>query len=323
MKTINKEDLAKAFTADVDKHPCAICVANYKGGVGKTTITTLIGYYLAKKGNRVLLIDIDAQCSLTLAVGYDLNNLQNKDKTIFNLVLPTQWTKIRSVEFNQYIYPIPDAYAPDNLKIIRGSFDVDDLDITISQSIINSKRHLNELYTYCRQLLYSLKDQYDYILIDCPPNRMYLTQAMLRASPYYIAVTIPDKISTFGVPRMKKWIDKIEPEVKPKLLGCILNAVNRAGGYEHGTANQQAAEDALNKILLDIMSLKEKSVMATTPVLAHIPKLDVISRFLSQDEAKSARFDFSKQPSGQASVNEIMMNLISKIETRITNYAKS
>lgn len=49
MKTINKEDLAKAFTADVDKHPCAICVANYKGGVGKTTITTLIGYYLAKK----------------------------------------------------------------------------------------------------------------------------------------------------------------------------------------------------------------------------------------------------------------------------------
>lgn len=323
MKAINKEDLATVFNAEVDKHPGAICIANYKGGVGKTTITTLIGYYLAKKGKRVLLIDIDAQCSLTLAVGYDLNNLQNKNKTIFELVLPSQWTKIRSVEFNQYIYPVPDAYAPDSLKIIRGSFDVDELDITISQSIISSKRHLNELYIYCRQMLYSLKDQFDYILIDCPPNKMYLTQAMLRACPYYIAVTIPDKISTFGVPRMKNWIDKIEPEVKPKLLGVILNGVNRSGGYEQGTSNQQTAEKTLKSSINNLMSLEEKRVIGTSPELAHVPKLDVISRFLSQDEAKTARFDFSKQPSGQASVNDIMMNLISKIETRITNYAKS
>jgi cellulose biosynthesis protein BcsQ len=322
MKAINKEDLAAVFNAEVDKHPGAICIANYKGGVGKTTITTLIGYYLAKKGKRVLLIDIDAQCSLTLAVGYDLNNLQNKDKTIFNLVLPTQWTKIRNVEFNQYIYPVPDAYAPSTLKIIRGSFDVDELDITISQSIINSKRHLNELYTYCRQMLYSLKDQFDYILIDCPPNKMYLTQAMLRACPYYIAVTIPDKISTFGVPRMKNWIDKIEPEVKPKMLGCILNGVNRAGGYETGTANQKTAEAALRRSITNLLNLEEKKVIGTSPVLAHIPKLDVISRFLSQDEAKTARFDFSKQPTGQSSVDTIMMNLISKIETTIKGYAK-
>lgn len=46
---------------EIEKHPKSICIANYKGGVGKTTITTLLGYYLAHQGNRVLMIDIDPQ----------------------------------------------------------------------------------------------------------------------------------------------------------------------------------------------------------------------------------------------------------------------
>ena len=48
------------------KHPGSICVANYKGGVGKTTVVCLLGYYLAElTGRKVLLIDIDPQCSLS------------------------------------------------------------------------------------------------------------------------------------------------------------------------------------------------------------------------------------------------------------------
>ena len=50
------------------KHPGSICVANYKGGVGKTTVACLLGYYLAEMQYKVLLIDIDPQCSLSLAV---------------------------------------------------------------------------------------------------------------------------------------------------------------------------------------------------------------------------------------------------------------
>ena len=51
-----------------NKHPRSVAIVNYKGGVGKTTVTYLLGLYIAlETGRRVLLIDIDAQCSLTLA----------------------------------------------------------------------------------------------------------------------------------------------------------------------------------------------------------------------------------------------------------------
>src|SRR5215212_379045 len=78
------------------KHPGAISVVNYKGGVGKTTISCLLGYYLAEhfpKG-KVLLLDIDPQCSLSLALGFDPDEVNKTDLTIYNLVKPSKWTKI-------------------------------------------------------------------------------------------------------------------------------------------------------------------------------------------------------------------------------------
>jgi cellulose biosynthesis protein BcsQ len=65
------ETLKKKFDMlTIEKHSKSICISNYKGGLGKTTITTL-GYYLASLKKPVLLFDIDPQCSLSLAVGFD------------------------------------------------------------------------------------------------------------------------------------------------------------------------------------------------------------------------------------------------------------
>lgn len=84
----------KAFFAD--KHPGAICVANYKGGVGKTTLVCLLGYYLAEiTKKKVLLFDIDPQCSLSLAAGFDPDEVSKTEFTIYNLVKPSKWTKLK------------------------------------------------------------------------------------------------------------------------------------------------------------------------------------------------------------------------------------
>jgi cellulose biosynthesis protein BcsQ len=227
------EALKKQFDAlKIDKHPRSICISNYKGGVGKTTITTLLGYYLAHTGKKVLLFDIDPQCSLSLAVGFEPEKVDRTTYTIYHLVTPNKWHNIKKVKFNEYVDDIPDKFAPKSLKIIKGAFNVDELDIEITRAIVENDRTADMLFGYCRNMLNSFKD-FDYILIDCPPNKMYLTQAMLRACTYFLTVTIPDKVSVYGMPRLLRWVRQIPKNEKPKMLGVVLNAVNRAGGNDN------------------------------------------------------------------------------------------
>ncbi len=312
----------KLMQMAIEKHPGSICIANYKGGVGKTTLTTLLGYYLANQGKKVLLFDIDPQCSLSLAVGYNPEVVNKTDYTIYHLITPNKWSNIKKVPFIDYIDNIPDIRAPKTLKIIKGSFDVDKLDEVVIQAIVENPSAKEMLFTYCKNMLNVFSD-FDYILIDCPPNKMYLTQAMLRASSYYLTVTIPDAISVYGMPRLLKWVKDIPLSEKPKLLGCVLNAVNRAGGNEYGTVNQQQATESLYKSVKPYLDTKEKEIVESSPVLAYLPRLDSISKFLSQGVNKEAWYELRRSASGQNSVSEIMMNLISRIQKRIEKYAKS
>src|SRR5437870_2282857 len=87
-------------TLSAPKHPGSISVVNYKGGVGKTTIACLLGYYLAEMTRkRVLLFDIDPQCSLSLALGFDPEQVSKTELTIYNLIKPSKWTKITKTNF--------------------------------------------------------------------------------------------------------------------------------------------------------------------------------------------------------------------------------
>jgi len=311
----------KMTSLHIEKHPKSICIANYKGGVGKTTITTLLGYYLANKGYKVLLLDIDPQCSLSLAVGFEIEKVSKTDNTIYHLVTPNKWHKATKVKYQEYINAIPDIYAPKSLKIIKGAFDVDQLDIEIIREIVNNESTEYMLYNYCKNMLNEY-DDFDYILVDCPPNKMYLTQAMLRACSYYMSVTIPDKISVYGMPRLMTWVNQIPSNEKPYLLGCVLNTVNRLGGHEFGTTNQKNAEQELVNTIGGKLNIKEKSVIGGKPILAHIPRLDVISRFLSQGAIKIAWFDLNDRASEQRTVSDLMMTLVKSIENRIAQYAK-
>lgn len=302
------------------KHPGAISVVNYKGGVGKTTATCLLGYYLADHNpkGKVLLFDIDPQCSLSLALGFDPDEVNKTELTIYNLVKPTKWTKITQTKFHNYIFPPNDSIAPKNLYIVRGSFDVDELDMEIAQTLAgDGSKFVEHLYLYCKQMLNSFID-FDYIVIDCPPNKMFLTQAMLRASSYYLPVTIPDAISTYGMPRLLRWVMKIPPAEKPLLLGYILNALNRHGGGM--VVSQQASEaDLLRNIQRNLEPI-EKQVLGDEPSVGELPRLDIIARFLASKKHKLERLDFGRRTSGQPSVDECMEEITATVLKRIKDY---
>ena len=317
--TAEKATELKAFVAD--KHPGAICVANYKGGVGKTTLVCLLGYYLAEiTKKKVLLFDIDPQCSLSLAVGFDPEEVSKTELTIYNLVKPSKWTKLKKTNLDSYVLKVPDTLSPKNLFIVRGSFDVDALDMVIAKSMVgDEKRREHELFLYCKQLLSGF-EQYDYILIDCPPNKMFLTQAMLRACSFYLPVTIPDAISVYGMPRLLRWVKQIPAGDRPKLLGYVLNAINRTGGLPGGKVySQQSAEARLMKSIQTDLEKIEKEVLADDPLVGVIPRLDAVARFLGE-KTKFSRYDFAKHTSGQPTIEECMLKITNEIILRMDKY---
>jgi cellulose biosynthesis protein BcsQ len=318
--TQDKKLELKTFIAP--KHPGSICVANYKGGVGKTTLVCLLGYYLADRtGKKVLMFDIDPQCSLSLAAGFNPDDVNKTELTVYNLVKPSKWTTIKKTNFENYVVKVPDHLSPAGLYIVRGSFDVENLDLEIAKSMVgDSKRRLDELFLYCKQMLMAY-EKYDYILVDCPPNKMFLTQAMLRACSFYLPVTIPDAISIYGMPRLLRWVKQIPTGDRPKLLGYVLNAINRAGGARGGKVySQQSASARLRRSIDGDLDDVEKVVIGGEPLLGEIPRLDVIARFLGEEEAKFSRHEFSRRTSGQPTVQDCLSVITDKMVKRLGAY---
>jgi cellulose biosynthesis protein BcsQ len=323
LENIPDEIKGKLESKTTIKHPGSISIINYKGGVGKTTLSCLLGYYLAKLGHKVLLIDIDPQCSLSLAVGFDPDTVSKTDFTIYNLMKPNKWCIGPPTKYLEYIEKVKDEHGYDDLHILKGSFKTDELDFTIIQSMIAGERKVHELYLYTKQLLNRFTE-YDYIIIDCPPNRMYLTQAMLRASKFYITITIPDAISVFGMPRLDEWVKQIkDDDERPYYLGYVLNEITRIDTKLGGMVySQQEQRKQLNEIMNKKIKPFEKSILKSAPLIGQIPRLDIISKFLAEKGDKTSRWDFDKKTSNQPTLNECMTNITKRIVTRIDQYNK-
>jgi cellulose biosynthesis protein BcsQ len=236
-------------------------------------------------------------------------------------VKPSKWTKIKKTDFDNYVSGVRDQLAPRNLSVIKGSFNVEDLDMEIAKSLAGqSARRVDELFLYCKQMLYSFS-HYDYVLVDCPPNKMFLTQAMLRACSFFLPVTIPDRISVYGMPRLLRWVKQIPTGDRPLLLGYILNAINRTGGAPGGKVySQQSAEAVLRRSIQTDMEAIERRVLGSDPCIGVVPRLDAIARFLGERDAKFSRHDFARRTSGQPTIDECLTGMTKKVLKTMEEY---
>ena len=139
-----------------------IAFANHKGGVGKTTTTASVGSILASKGFKVLLIDLDAQANLT----YSMKQLPDVYQSIYNILV-----------FNESPEP---CNVSKNLDLIPSSQELAMIDIQLS-SVIARERVLS-------RALSPIKENYDFILMDCPPSLGVLT---LNACTFATDIIIP------------------------------------------------------------------------------------------------------------------------------------
>lgn len=181
-----------------------ICVANQKGGVGKTTTSHNLAVGLANKGYKVLMVDVDSQANLSSVCEYENLN----DYTMYDVFKNYVGIKDIIVKISDNLY-----LAPSNITLAG-------LEVELS-SVLGREYKLKEI-------LASVKNEYDYIIIDTPGSLGVLTLNAFTASTYVI---IPTTASMFAIQGMSQLSDIINSVINYynsdlKILGILITRYN-------------------------------------------------------------------------------------------------
>lgn len=187
-----------------NKMPKTICLFNHKGGVSKTTTTFNLGWALARKGHKVLMVDLDSQSNLTgLVLGYQAIDDERMDAFYANRGNLTMRSivdaLIEGIEPEAYIQADKGSLTPTgnpNLFLLPGSLNVSDLDSQISVSLkiasgVPATRRIPGNLPRVLQLV-AQNNSFDYVLYDLSPNVGGLNEVILMSSDYFIVPTSPD-----------------------------------------------------------------------------------------------------------------------------------
>ena len=180
-----------------------IASANQKGGCGKTTTAINLSSSLSLKGQKVLLIDFDPQAHATMGLNVKPSDIE---KTIYDVISPKK----------NWLWGIEDILVP-----IKDNFDLAPSSLILSafeQELSGLERREHRLF----QAIQPIKEQYDFIVIDCPPSIGHLCFNALRACD---EVIIPIDMSLFSLRGVAKLIeiiimlkDKIGHDIKSRAL---------------------------------------------------------------------------------------------------------
>ncbi len=172
-----------------------IAVANQKGGVGKTTTTINLSACLAEQGQKVLVIDVDPQGNTTSGLGIDKNNTEN---TVYELMLG-------EASINDCIY----KSVMDDLDVIPSNVNLAGAEIDLID--IDDREYI------LKKIVDSLKEKYDFILLDCPPSLSMLTVNAMTAANTVLVPIQCEYYALEGLSQLIRTINLVKQKLNPEL----------------------------------------------------------------------------------------------------------
>jgi chromosome partitioning protein len=171
--------------------PAIIAVQNFKGGVGKSTVTTHLAHYLAVQGYRVLVVDCDSQATTTTLFGFNPHFNVTRDETLYPYLSidPTQ---------SDLAYAVKQTPWP-NVDLIPSNLELFDVEYELAAAGSDGGSVLAARFRKLKRGLSDLAQHYDIVLLDPPPALGTISLAVMQAANALLvplAATTPDFCST-------------------------------------------------------------------------------------------------------------------------------
>jgi chromosome partitioning protein len=239
-----------------------IATANMKGGVGKTTLTVNIATCLAKNhGKKVLVLDLDSQISATLSLMSPVDFAKRrKQRKTFRYLLDQIINPEPEAKFTIGDIIQPQVCNLTGLNLLPGDIDLYD-EFVVSEMLHNQSVALGEQdfeniwnrfeRVLIRDILKPVRDEYDFILLDCAPGYNLLTRSALATSDFYILPAKPEPLSVVGIQLLERRIAQLkeshehEAKIDIKMLGIVfsMSSANLLNGRYYKQVMHRVVED--------------------------------------------------------------------------------